>query len=64
MLVSYSSIAGGPAVFLPCFLSGLFYLVNGKLDILENMDSWGCSTSFDGTVYAGISPVSKPDAIR
>ena len=30
-----SSIAGGLAIFLPCFLSGMFYLVNGKLDTLE-----------------------------
>lgn len=47
-----SSIAGGLAVFFPCFLSGLFYLVNGKLDTLENINSWGYSTSFDETVYA------------
>lgn len=46
-----SSIAGGLAVFLPCFLSGLFYLTNGKLD------SWGYSTSFDETVYAGMQYV-------
>lgn len=47
-----SSIAGGLAVFLPCFLSGLFYLINGKPDTLENVNRWGYSTSFDETVYA------------
>lgn len=52
-----SSIAGGLAVFLPCFLSGLFYLANGKLDTLANVDGWGYSTSFDETVYAGMQYV-------
>lgn len=52
-----SSIAGGLAVFLPCFLSGMFYLVNGKLDTLENVNSWGYSTTFDETVYAGMQYV-------
>ena len=47
-----SSISGGLAIFLPCFLSGLFYLANGKLNTLENMNQWGISTSFDETVYA------------
>ncbi|MCX4370617.1 MAG: hypothetical protein OSJ58_02175 [Dysosmobacter sp.] len=49
-----SSIAGGLAIFLPCFLSGMFYLANGKLDTLENVNTWGYSTSFDETVYAGM----------
>ena len=49
-----SSIAGGLAIFLPCFLSGLFYLVNGKLDTLDNINSWGYSTSFDETVYSQV----------
>lgn len=52
-----SSIAGGLAVFLPCFLSGVFFLMNGKLDTLENRNSWGYSTAFDETVYAGIQYV-------
>lgn len=52
-----SSIAGGLAIFLPCFLSGLFYLANGKLDIPENMNSWGYSTVFDETVYADMQYV-------
>lgn len=47
-----SSIAGGFAIFLPCFISGLFYLVNGKMNTLDNMSRWGISTSFDETVYA------------
>ena len=47
-----SSISGGLAIFLPCFLPGLFYLANGKLNTLENMNQWGISTSFDETVYA------------
>lgn len=47
-----SSLAGGLAVFLPCFLSGLFYLVNGKLNLPENRNSWGYSTVFDETVYS------------
>ena len=46
-----SSIAGGLAIFLPCFLSGLFYLVNGEMDTLDNRNRWGYSTSFDETVY-------------
>ena len=52
-----SSIAGGLAVFLPCFLSGLFYLANGKLNTPENGNGWGYSTSFDETVYAGMQYV-------
>lgn len=47
-----SSISGGLAIFLPCFLPGVFYLANGKLNTLENMNQWGISTSFDETVYA------------
>lgn len=47
-----SSVAGGLAIFLPCFLSGLFYLVNGRLDTPENINSWGYSTVFDDTVYS------------
>lgn len=46
-----SSVGGGLAIFLPCFLSGLFYLVNGRLDTPENRNSWGYSTVFDETVY-------------
>lgn len=52
-----SFAAGGLAVFLPCLLSGVFYLANGRLDTLENVDSWGHSTSFDETVYAGMQYV-------
>lgn len=47
-----SSLAGGLAVFLPCLLSGLFYLVNGKLNFPENRNRWGYSTVFDETVYS------------
>lgn len=52
-----SSIAGGLAIFLPCFLSGLFYLVNGKLTSPENLDRWGYCTSFDETVYTSMQYV-------
>lgn len=48
-----SSLAGGLAVFLPCLLSGLFYLVNGKWNLPENRSRWGYSTVFDETVYSG-----------
>ncbi len=49
-----SSVAGGLAIFFPCFLSGLFYLVNGKLTSLENLNRWGYCTAFDETVYANM----------
>lgn len=49
-----SSIAGGLAIFLPCFVSGLFYFINGKLDTMDNLERWGYSTSFDETVYVQI----------
>lgn len=49
-----SSIAGGAAVFIPCFVSGLFYLANGKACVPENVEGWGYCTVFDETVYAGM----------
>ena len=51
-----STIAGGLAVFLPCLLTDIFLLVNGKLNTKENMIQ-GYSTVFDETVYADIQYV-------
>lgn len=47
-----SSIAGGLAILIPCFLSGLFYLMNGRLVTVENQFMRNYTTVFDETVYA------------
>lgn len=51
--ISCVSISGGLALFIPCFVTYTFYLINGKLNTYENMYN-GYSTVFDETVYSDI----------
>ncbi len=51
-----STVSGGLAVFLPCLLTDIFMLANGKLNTKENTMQ-GYSTVFDETVYADIQYV-------
>lgn len=47
------TLSGGLAVFIPCFLSYTFFLLNGKLNTVENMYG-NYSTVFDESVYSEI----------
>ncbi len=51
-----STISGGLSIFLPCLLTDIFMLVNGKLNTKENMIQ-GYSTVFDETVYSNMQYV-------
>lgn len=46
-----STIAGGLAIFIPCFIGDCFYVINGKPNTEENM-SINYFTVFDGTVFS------------
>lgn len=51
-----TTISGGLVIFLPCFFASLFFLINGKLNTVENMIG-GYSTAFDETVYSDLQYV-------